>query len=1379
MALERKPGYARAAQLRARALQLLGRGAEAEQQFQSANAAQPADLLTWLQRATDVEAGSDLDASVAHWDAMQAQFAPGHPQHARVRFEYANFLQRCGRFPEAEAGFKAALALTPDEPDYWFSLGILYQRDLVQIGAAIAAYRRALALRPQFDRAHCNLGLAMVASARFDEAIASFDAALAINPANALAHNGYANALKKKGDVAGALAHFRQARALDPADPDLIGNFLMTALYYEQMDYATIVAEHLAGGAAIAALAGPPVARQASTPGARLRLGFVSSDLGDHPVTYFVEPLFDRLRAEAVDCFVYANQRRSGPITQRLRQMVHRWREVDMLSDTALAELIARDQVDVLVDLSGYTAGNRMRMLAMRPAPVQVSWLGYQCTTGHPAIDWRISDAVGDPPGVEAHYSEQLLRLEGGFCVYRPLIRRPDAVTSAAYQVGPAPLLSQGGITFGSCNSYTKLTDATLRAWSRILAGAPGARLLIEAESLLEPAARATALARLAAHDIAPERVTLLQRDSAQQYLTYHRIDIVLDTFPFNGGTSTCDALWMGVPVVTLRSVGFAGRMGASLLNALGRPEWVADNVDQYVAIALALAADANALVALRAGLRAAMQASALMDETGFARRFLAAARQMALATPAAAIAGPVQPARLAQEQARLVAQLERRLASGAADADEMLDLLRQLLSWEPQRADLWHQRGHLHKTLGKMAEAARDFAEAAARDPSQAQPLVSLANLYFNQKNMDLADRAIGAALQRAPRLAGALHTLAAIRQQQGRLADAAVAMRTLVEVDPVSEAGWRGLSLMLALQDQDQALAELADACPPWPQLLGSITERGLTRRLAQAARRACARWCTLAPDDAYAWQLSSRVALECDQDATAAAVAIDRSLAIAPNEADAWFQRAQVLASQGASEALAAAYQEVLKRNPEHVNAWNNLGAHYLRHGPINLALGALQRAAQLDPERLSTLQNFLLALNVSAQHTPAQIAKAHTSVAGLAAVRQAARVQHGPRAPGPLRFGLLSPDLYAHPVSCFVEPLLAQLPRHGVQVHLFSTRKSGDAVSARLAAYPGVHWHDVAALDDDALVARIGLCGIDVLADLSGHGPGNRMMVFARKAAPVQVSWLGYMASTGLPEIDHRISDGRADPPGAEALYSEHLWRLAASYCCYRPMIRFPERRADAAYAVSPLPAAASGVLTLGSCNHLAKVSDQTLALWGTLLARLPQARLLLESVGLESEAGRARAKARCVAHGIPAERLVLLARDTSQQYLRYHQIDIALDPFPYNGGTTTCDALWMGVPVVSLAGASFAGRMGVALLGAAGHPEWVATDAQGYVACVQALAGDLGALARVRAGLRAELEASDLMDEAGFGAAMAAALTAMLARHVEGVSAKSA
>ena len=339
--------------------------------------------------------------------------------------------------------------------------------------------------------------------------------------------------------------------------------------------------------------------------------------------------------------------------------------------------------------------------------------------------------------------------------------------------------------------------------------------------------------------------------------------------------------------------------------------------------------------------------------------------------------------------------------------------------------------------------------------------------------------------------------------------------------------------------------------------------------------------------------------------------------------------------------------------------------------------------------------------------------------------------------------PLRLGFVSPDLRLHPVGFFLARVLENLARPSFEVVCYGSRADRDTLSVRLAAAAN-EWHDVVGLDDDALADRIRGDRIDILFDLSGHTTENRLLVFARRPAPIQISWIGYVGTTGLKAMGYLIADRFHVPPGAEVHYCETVLRMPDGYVCYDPPAKAPP--------VGPLPALGRGQFTFGSFNNVAKLTNEVIALWAEIVRQVPGARLVLVSEALDGVTARDRISAAFVAAGGDRDRLELRGGTPWLEVLAaYNTIDLALDPFPYSGGLTTCEALWMGVPVITCPGETFAGRHSLSHLSNVGMTETIVADAREYVDLAVRLAADLPHLASLRAGLRARMAESPLCD----------------------------
>ena len=547
------------------------------------------------------------------------------PDDPETYSNLGNALREQGRVDEAIAAYRRALELRPDYAAAQNNLGLAL-RDRGDLAGAIAAYRQALQLQPSYPDALNNLGVALHGQGEFDAAIASYQHALRLQPDCAEAHTNLGVTLHHRGEFAAAIAAYRRALECQPDDAQAHCNLLLILHYPDDLDPAAIFAEHCRWDEAHARPLAPGLAAHANLPDPerRLRVGYVSPDFREHAVASFFENLLAAHDRDRVEVFCYDDVRAEDAVTLRLQKHAACWRKIRGVSDAQVAELIREDRIDILVDLAGHTSRHRLLVFARQPAPVQVTYLGYCDTTGMKAMDYRLTDALADPPGATEHlHSEQLIRLPASAWCFRPPADAPP--------VNALPLHRAGHLTFGCFNGLPKLNPATLILWSRILLAVPGSRLLLKNVGLREPSVQSRIRGVLEHAGIAAERITLLgpAPNIAEHLAAYGRVDIALDTFPYHGTTTTCEALWMGVPVVTLAGPTHESRVGVSLLTNAGLPELIARDRDEYSRLAVQLAADVTRLADLRATLRARLAASPLLDAPRFARNVEAAYRAM------------------------------------------------------------------------------------------------------------------------------------------------------------------------------------------------------------------------------------------------------------------------------------------------------------------------------------------------------------------------------------------------------------------------------------------------------------------------------------------------------------------------------------------------------------------------------------------------------------------------------------------------------------------------------------------------------------------------------------------------------------------------------
>jgi predicted O-linked N-acetylglucosamine transferase (SPINDLY family) len=585
-AVKLNPGHADALNNLGSALKALGRGEEAVACYRRAVAVRPDFRLAHLNLAGMLWDLRRFDESVAAYRMAVTQ-APGDPA---LHFRFANLLRDLGRPDEAAAHFRRAIELEPSYFEAHANLGNAL-RDLGQVEPAIASYREAVRLRPDVAECHLNLATGLLSIGLVEESLASSRTAIRIKPT---LDEGYTT--------------------------------MLLALHYRVHPLQEMLDAHRSWSEARAQNL-PRVQRlNPSSASGRLRVGFISPDFFDHPIAYFLEPLLAEHNRERLEFTCYSSVARPDAFTQRLQSHADRWRNVSALPHDQVAGLIVQDGIDILIDLAGHTAGCRLPVLAMKPAPIQVSYLGYPGTTGLATIDYRLTDAYADPPGMtESQYTETLIRLPRTLACY---------VAPNAPAVGELPALRperSGRITFASFSSLTKIAPETIDLWAQALRCVPNSRLAIMARGADGAEFGRRIVAAFAAENIDPARIELRPSAAIEHYLAFHNeVDVLLDTFPFNGHTTLCHALWMGVPVVSRAGDRFASRLGLSVLNNAGLPQLVADTPEKFGQIAADLVHDLPRLGELRRGLRQQLSQSSLMDRRQFAIDFEQALRHMA-----------------------------------------------------------------------------------------------------------------------------------------------------------------------------------------------------------------------------------------------------------------------------------------------------------------------------------------------------------------------------------------------------------------------------------------------------------------------------------------------------------------------------------------------------------------------------------------------------------------------------------------------------------------------------------------------------------------------------------------------------------------------------
>ena len=1198
-------------------------------------------LQARLSLADLLRSKGDVEESIAEYRALLDR----QPDHVEALLKLGGVLLETRQLTDAGQILRRALELSPRHCDVLLSLGnlALKERDYL---TAEQYYVRVLELDPNYVEAYTNLGHLYTEIRLIEKAIAFCRKAVELKPGFALGWLNLGCALDRAVLHNESLAAYLMAVELDPNLQVAHSNLLFLMSYLPQFLQADVYKESLAWndrhGAGFSELwrsrPRQPLA------GRRLKVGFVSADFKLHPVGYHFLPVAENYDRSAFEFFCYSSSDVFDELTGRISALADHWREAVSLSDESLAGIINDDLVDILVDLSGHSAGNRLLAFVRKPAPVQATWIGYSTTTGLSSIDYLISDRVTIPESEDFLFSEEVMRLPGTRFCYSPPHDAPPP--------SPPPSVTSGCFTFGSFNNIAKLNSDTLHLWAELLHSMPTSRLLLKWATFDEESVRSRFSALFLGLGITPERIIYEGLSPHTEMLArYSAVDIALDPFPFTGGATTCAALWMGVPVVTLPGSTPISRQTASFLTCIGHEEFIASSRSEYLSIILDLCSDPIRLSALRSRLRAEMSASLLCDGLRFTRNleqvFLEMWRKRLDHQEIDADTS------IAKNEALVLSPRDSRQLAGhwyndgvdfmaTVQNDAAANCFEQAIRLNPGFALAYNNLGIVRFQMGRIREAAELFRRATELDSGNPEPFNNLGRVLTILGEFAGAVAACTKALELNPLYPDAHNNLGFALYRQGFLADAQKRFRTALKLAPVFPLAVNNLGLV------------------EWDR-----------RNIGKAT----------------------------------------------------------------------TFFRKAVRLDPRYAEAHGNLANALMMVGRHSEAVASFQRALALNIDSPEIRSNFIFAMSYITRYSQEDIFQESSQWGRRHSRTELAIMNHNNDSSRERRLiiGLCSPDFRRHSCSYFLEPLLKHYDRSRLEIMCYSDVAQPDDHTDRFQGYTDA-WRNVYGMPADEMAALIQRDRVDILVDLAGHTAGNRLAVFALKPAPIQVTWIGYSNTTGLNSIDYLISDAVTIPEGEENLYQEKVIRLPGTRLCYASPSHAPE--------VSLSPFTQKGIITFGSFNNIAKISAETITLWAELLHRIPLARLILKWSAFDDVGIRTRFEKLFVKQGISLQRIVIQGHSPHSEMLAlYSQVDIALDTFPFTGGTTTCEALWMGVPVVTLLGQTPISRQSASLLTCIGHPELIAESRAEYLDILENFCSDTDRLISLRSRLRSDMSSS--------------------------------
>ena len=1258
-----------------------------------------------------------------------------NPQYA-LAYSLRGFVySQMQKYDQALADFDRALQLDPTLAETYIKRGTVYQA-LNRIEPAIAAYQAALQIKPDYPFAYYNLGTAFATIKQYDAAYESYKRAYELSPDERYLFANMLHAKMQVCDWSGfddAIAKLlnKLSAQQSPSGSFPILSLVDSPAAHKQtaMDYARSEApENQALGAM-----GPRTAKK------KIRVGYFSADYHEHPVAMLLAGLFEAQDRSRFEVFAFSSGLDTDePIRQRIKRGVDHFIDINTLSDKEAAQLSRHHGIDIAVDLGGHTKDSRYGVFAFRAAPVQVAYLGFPGTTGATYMDYLVADEVLIAPDEHQHYVEKIVTLPS----YQPNDRKREIADQRYTRAEMG--LPDTGFVFCCFNDGYKITPEVFDSWMRIMRAVPDSVLWLRANN---PWAMANLRQAAQARGVAAERLIFAQRvPTLAEHLARHRLaDLFLDTLPYNAHTTASDALWAGLPVLTRKGESFTARVAASVLTAVGLPELITYDSAEYEALAIELAAMPQKLKAIKAKL-VERRLSALLFDTALYTRHLESAFTTMIERVNAGL--PPEAFVVAKEGVRPAVPAQIPVGKLTSKIKPLSAAVLAKLHTQLLEAVECHRQGEFNK--------AKALYEAI---------------LKLNPLHSD------------------ALHLLGVIAVQTGNAKAAIELIGQAIELNPNEAAFYsnRGQAL-LSLGLHEAALNSFEKAIALNAEYAEAYNNRGVALKELHRWPEALASYdhaIRLRPDYADVHKNRGQL-LKAMNRLPEAVASYDRAIECNPKYAEAYFSRGNALRQLNQLSLAVVSYDQAIACRPDYIDAYLNRGATLNNLKQTQLAIDSFRNVVRLD-SHFNYVHGMLLNLlmkqcdwhefDTGVRDLTEQIAQGRRCTTPFAVVALTDRPDSHLRATQlwvqdqfpmnpslgsiskysvkpKLRIGYFSSDFREHPVSVLLAGLFESHDRSRFELFAFASGQDSNDPMRRRAKAAFDHFIDVHTMSDQSVAQLARQLEINIAIDLGGHTKDARLGIFSYRAAPIQLSYVGYLGTMGAEYYDYLIADSTLISENAQQYYSEKI--------IYLPSYQANDAKrliADKVFTRTELGLPESGFVFC-CFNNQYKITPPTFDSWMKILRAVPDSVLMLFA---DNDTAKANLRQEAQLRGVAAERIVFGEHlPLSEHLARYRMMGLFLDTWPYNAGATASDALWAGLPVLTYMGESFASRYAASLLTAMQMPELITNTPAAYEALAIELATDSRRLAELRLKLQTHRLTTKLFDTHAFTQSIEAA-----------------